>query len=197
MNRIVARGISKMWTTTAGLRTIDLDVAPGELMVVRGRSGSGKSTLLAVLAGLCRPDAGLVEIDGVAPGPDEPWDRVAFVPQVLALAVELTVRENVADATRADVDIDALMAELDLTSEAARSIDAISMGQQQRTALARAIVARPAALLADEPTSFQGGGHADLAVGALRAAAGGGAAVVVATHDPAVVAAADRVLDLG
>jgi ABC-type lipoprotein export system ATPase subunit len=197
---IVARGVSKMWTSTAGLRPVDLDVAPGELVVVRGRSGSGKSTLLAVLAGLCPPDGGLIEIDGTAPGPDEPWDRVALVPQVLALAVELTVRENVADAIigrRAVVDVDMLLADLGLTTEAARAVDAISMGQQQRTALARAIAPAPTVLLADEPTSFQDGGHADAAVGALREAARRGAAVVVATHDPAVVSAADRVLDLG
>ena len=200
MRGVVARGVSKMWTSTAGLRPVDLDVAPGELVVVRGRSGSGKSTLLAVLAGLCLPDGGLVEIDGTAPGPDEPWARVALVPQVLALAVELTVRENVTDAVgggRSVVDVDALLADLGLTAEASRAVDAISMGQQQRTALARAIAPAPAVLLADEPTSFQDGGHAGAAVAALREAARRGAAVLVATHDPAVVGAADRVLDLG
>lgn len=196
MTRIVARGLSKMWTATAGLRPVDLDVAPGDLVVVRGRSGSGKSTLLAVLAGLCPPDAGMLTIDGRAPGMDEPWVRIALVPQVLALAVELTVRENVADAAPDAVDVDAVLADLDLATEARRSVDAISMGQQQRTALARAIAANPAVLLADEPTSFQDGGHAETAVAALRRAAERGAAVVVATHDPIVVAAAGSVLDL-
>jgi putative ABC transport system ATP-binding protein len=199
MTRIVARRVSKMWTATAGLRPVDLEVAPGELLVVRGRSGSGKSTLLAVLAGLCPPDAGIVEIDGSAPGPHEPWSRVALVPQVLALAVELSVRENIVDAlvgTDDGADVDAVLADLDLTPEAGRHIAEISMGQQQRTAIARAIVVRPAVLLADEPTSFQDGGHARAAVRSLAAAVDRGAAVVIATHDPAVIDAAHRVLDL-
>jgi putative ABC transport system ATP-binding protein len=198
MSRVVAKGVSKMWTPTAGLRPVDLDVAGGELVVVRGRSGSGKSTLLALLAGLTMPDSGSLDIDGRSPVADEPWSRVALVPQVLALAIELSVRENVTDALTVPdgAAVDALLAALGLTDEADRAITEISMGQQQRTALARAIAAEPALLLADEPTSFQDGGHAAAAIDTLRLAARRGAAVVIATHDVAVVAAADRVLDL-
>ena len=198
MNRVVARAVSKMWTPSAGLRPIDLDVASGELVVVRGRSGSGKSTLLALLAGLTSPDTGSIEIDGRAPCADEPWSRVAIVPQVLALAIELSVRENVTDALvgHDDAAVDGLLAELGLAHEAQRSIAEISMGQQQRTAVARALAAHPRLVLADEPTSFQDGGHAAIATAALRRSAERGAAVVIATHDVAVVAAADRVLDL-
>jgi putative ABC transport system ATP-binding protein len=198
MSRVVAKGVSKMWTPTAGLRPVDLDVAGGELVVVRGRSGSGKSTLLALLAGLTTPDSGSLDIDGRSPVADEPWSRVALVPQVLALAIELSVRENVTDALTVPdgAAVDALLAALGLTDEAERAITEISMGQQQRTALARAIAAEPALLLADEPTSFQDGGHAAAAIDTLRLAARRGAAVVIATHDVAVVAAADRVLDL-
>jgi putative ABC transport system ATP-binding protein len=198
VSRVVAKGVSKMWTPTAGLRPVDLDVAGGELVVVRGRSGSGKSTLLALLAGLTTPDSGSLDIDGRSPVADEPWSRVALVPQVLALAIELSVRENVTDALTVPdgAAVDALLAALGLTDEAERAITEISMGQQQRTALARAIAAEPALLLADEPTSFQDGGHAAAAIDTLRLAARRGAAVVIATHDVAVVAAADRVLDL-
>ena len=70
------------------------------------------------------------------------------------------------------------------------------MGQQQRAAVARAIVAAPNVLLADEPTSFQDGGFTDVVVQALRSSAGRGAAVLVATHDDLVAGAADRVVDL-
>jgi putative ABC transport system ATP-binding protein len=77
-----------------------------------------------------------------------------------------------------------------------RAIDEVSMGQQQRAALARAIVVGPKLLLADEPTSFQDEFHTGVVIEALRAAAGDGAAVLVATHDNAVVAAADRVVAL-
>lgn len=198
MSRVVARSLSRMWTPVAGLRPVDLDVESGELIVVRGRSGSGKSTLLALLAGLAVPDGGSVRIDGVAPQPDEPWSHIALVPQVLALAVELSVRENVTDALASPdtQEIERLLDVLDLRSEANRAVTEVSMGQQQRTALARAIAPSPAVLLADEPTSFQDGAHATAAVAALRHAATAGSAVVIATHDPAVVAAADRIVDL-
>jgi putative ABC transport system ATP-binding protein len=192
---VVAHRVRKMWTATAGLREVDLDVAAGELVVIRGRSGSGKSTLLAVLAGWCRPDAGVVTIGGHPPGPDEPWQRIALVPQALCLAVELSVRENVADAGD-DRAVDGLLDQLDLADQARRTLGEISSGQQQRVALARALVAAPLLLLADEPTSFQDGGHVATVVTAVRAAAVAGSAVVVATHDPAVIVAADRVLDL-
>ena len=121
-----------------------------------------------------------------------------MVPQVLALAIELSVRENVTDALVSpdDVAVDALLVDLGLADEARRSVAEISMGQQQRTALARALAGHPLLVLADEPTSFQDGGHAASVDHALRRGAERGAAVVIATHDVAVVAAADRVLDL-
>lgn len=202
MSRIVADQVSKMWTPSAGLRTVDVSVGPGELLAVRGRSGSGKSTLLAVLAGLCRPDAGRVAIDGQRPHPDLAWSTLAIVPQVLGLALELTIAENVAQAipsgqpasTRQLV-ADTLAA-LGLDLEADRPIDQVSMGQQQRAAIARAVIASPRALLGDEPTSFQDAGHTAVAIDAFRRCADAGAAVVIVTHDPAVAAAADRVIDL-
>ncbi len=198
MSRVIASGVSKMWTATAGLRPVSLAVDGGELVVVRGRSGSGKSTLLALLAGLTAPDTGVVDIDGRPPGRDQPWSSVALVPQVLALAVELSVRENVTDALPATDDgaVDALLAELGLSEEANRSVTEVSMGQQQRTALARALAIGPTLVLADEPTAFQDGGHAASVIAGLRRAAERGSAMVVATHDTTVVAAADRVLDL-
>jgi putative ABC transport system ATP-binding protein len=190
--------LTKMWSAQAGLRPISLDVDPGELVVVRGRSGSGKSTLLALLAGLCAPDAGTLSVDGSVPSAALPWSQVAFVPQVLALAVELSVRENILDAAPAAPadDVHALMERLDLHEFADRCIDEISMGQQQRAALARACVARPKVLLIDEPTSFQDGHHAAAVIAELQRLAGDGAALLVATHDEAVSTAAHRVLEL-
>jgi ABC-type multidrug transport system ATPase subunit len=86
-------GASHMWAPDAGLHPIDLTVEAGELVVIRGRSGSGKSTLLALLAGLCQPDAGVVRVLGEAPRLDMPWSQLAIVPQVLALAAELSIAE--------------------------------------------------------------------------------------------------------
>ena len=198
MTAIVATGLSKMWSAEAGLRPVTFTVEPAELVVVRGRSGSGKSTLLALLAGLCVPDAGSILVDGVVPSLDMPWTKVAFVPQALALAVELSVRENVTDAApfETDTDLREMMERLDLHEFADRCIDEISMGQQQRAAVARACSALPRVLLVDEPTSFQDGHHAAAVIGELARLAAAGTAVLVATHDEAVVRAADRTLEL-
>ncbi len=198
MSLVEMRGASRLWDGVVGLHPFDLRVESGELVVVRGRSGSGKSTLLALVAGLCEPDVGEVVVGGTRPHVDMPWSRLAIVPQVLALAVELSVRENITDsAPKADTArIDDLLVLLDLADLARRTTNEISMGQQQRVAVARAIAVTPDLLLADEPTSFQDNAHTSVVVEALRHAAAGGAGVLVATHDPAMIAAADRVLEV-
>lgn len=196
---IVARELTKMWSATAGLRPVSFTVEDGEFVVVRGRSGSGKSTLLALLGGLCPGDGGSSVVAGRAPAPAMPWVQVALVPQVLGMAIELSVRENITDAAAGAVDasrLDGLLDRLDLRGFADRRIDEVSMGQQQRAAVARALIQVPAVLLVDEPTSYQDGAHAQAVVDELRRAAGDGCAVLVATHDEIVVAAADRVLEL-
>lgn len=198
MSLVDVRGASRLWDGVVGLHPIDVRVERGEVVVVRGRSGSGKSTLLALLAGLCAPDSGTVLVDGKPPRLDSPWSHIAIVPQVLALAVELSVRENITDsAPGADrAHIDALLTLLDLVEFADRAVTEISMGQQQRVAVARAMAVTPDLLMADEPTSFQDDDHSAIVVDALRQAADGGSGVLVATHDPAVTAAADRIIEV-
>ena len=192
------RQASRLWDGEAGLHAIDLDVERGEMVVVRGRSGTGKSTLLALLAGVCEPGTGQVLVLGEAPRADMPWSDVAIVPQVLALSSELSIAENLSDcapgvsagAVRETMDL------LGIAELARRTIAQVSMGQQQRAAIARAAVADPKVLLADEPTSFQDVGFTEVVVRALRSAAERGSAVLVATHDDAVAGAADRVVEL-
>lgn len=198
MSAIELRRASRIWEGEAGLHPIDLTVEHGELVVIRGRSGSGKSTLLALVAGACTPDSGEVLVLGVAPRRDMPWSDLAIVPQVLALSAELSIAENVSDCAR-DVSkerVDAVLHRLDVLELARRTTSEVSMGQQQRTAVARAMVVEPRVLIADEPTSFQDGHHAIVVVEALRVAAAAGAGVLVATHDDAVAGAADRVIEL-
>jgi ABC-type lipoprotein export system ATPase subunit len=192
------RRASRLWEGEAGLHPIDLDVESGQMVVVRGRSGSGKSTLLALVAGVCAPGTGDVRVLGHAPRPDMPWSDVALVPQVLALSTELSIEENIADcAQRADAAaVERTMAALAITELARRTIGEVSMGQQQRAAIARAAVADPRVLLADEPTSFQDDAHTEVVVRALRSAAERGSAVLVATHEDIVADAADRVIEL-
>lgn len=198
MSAVELRQASRMWDAEAGLHPIDLDVESGELVVVRGRSGSGKSTLLALVAGVCVPTTGQVRVLGQPPRLDMSWSDLALVPQVLALSAELSIEENISDcASRVDRDaVWTVMQQLGIAELAGRTIGEVSMGQQQRAALARAAVAHPKVLLADEPTSFQDGGFTDVVVQALRAAAGRGAAVLVATHDDLVARAADRIVEL-
>jgi putative ABC transport system ATP-binding protein len=201
---LAAHGIEKWWSPDAGLRPVSFEIATGEVVVVRGRSGSGKSTLLSLLAGWTRPDRGeLVWCDSLAVSP-RPWSGIAVVPQVLALVPELTVRENVEIALgRAGTDrseridrVNSTLRRLDLFDLCDRFPDEISMGQQQRTAIARAVVGAPVLVLADEPTSHQDPHHVEAVVSVLRDAASSGSAVLVATHEPAVVDAASTHIDL-
>ena len=198
--RLAVRGVEKRWGDAVGLRAVTFDVEAGAMVAVRGRSGSGKSTLLAVLAGWCRPDGGEVLFDGaVVDLAAQPWTRVAVVPQVLALVNELTVRENVALALADTLParrLDDVLVALDLVDIERRFPEEVSMGQQQRAAVGRAIVGSPVLVLADEPTSHQDRDHAIAVVAALRDAGRQGSAVVVASHDPAVVESADHVIDL-
>jgi putative ABC transport system ATP-binding protein len=197
--------VEKHWDETSGLQALTMEVRARELVVVRGRSGTGKSTLLAMIAGWCPPDSGVVAWGPAFDGCDvTAWDQVAVVPQVLALMGELSARENIevalrgcgvnraAARERADEVIDALL----LDELAQRAPGETSLGQRQRTALARAIAVEPKLLLADEPTSHQDAASARRVVDVLRLRAEVGGGLLVTTHDEMVVAAADRVIDL-
>jgi putative ABC transport system ATP-binding protein len=132
------------------------------------------------------------------------WRGTAILPQVLAPIAELTMTENVALPLRlsgsswpvARRHARAILDELDLADEAERAATDSSLGQQQRMALARAAVIAPIVLLADEPTSHQDAGHIATVLALVRSVVAGGTCAVVASHDPAVAAIADRVLDL-
>ena len=150
----VTRRFRQGSTVVTALDDASMTVRAGELAVVQGPSGSGKTTLLNVLLGWETPDEGTVE--GVLTSPD--WAAMAVVPQRLGLLEHLTVLDNVAlpgRAARLRVDPADLLAELGLAHVAGRFPAEISLGEQQRTACARALVTEPRVLLADEPTSHQ------------------------------------------
>jgi len=200
-------GIAKRWDATAALAPVSLTVAPGELVVVRGRSGTGKTTLLAILAGWCDADGGEIQWhpELVPAGLDRPWSATAIVPQVLGVDADRSVAENVelvlrAAGARPDVAharAHSMLARVDLLEEQDRWPRETSFGQQQRLAVARAMVARPRLVLADEPTSHQDAGHAALVIEVLQDQLASGGGALVASHEPLVVAAADRVIELG
>jgi ABC-type lipoprotein export system ATPase subunit len=211
---IAASGLVKTYGEgRAARRVLDgasLHVAAGEMVAVLGRSGSGKSTLLHLVGGLDRPDAGTIEVAGEAvTGAGERRlsalrrRRVGFVFQFFHLLPELTGEANVLlagrvrgahpeAARRGRELIDAL----GLRPVADALPHQLSGGEQQRFAIARALVNDPAVVLADEPT-----GNLDAEAGRevlrlLRAGAAEGRAVVLVTHEDAAAEAADRVLRL-
>jgi ABC-type lipoprotein export system ATPase subunit len=187
----------------------DLAVEPGELVAVLGRSGSGKSTLLHLLGGLDRPDAGTVEIAGRRLNGSERRltelrrRHVGFVFQFFHLIPELSGEENVLlpsrlpgasrSAGRRGAE---LIDRLGLREVARQAPHELSGGEQQRFAIARALVNDPGVVLADEPTGNLDEESAHAVHELLRQIADAGKAVVVVTHDAETTAAADRVLHL-
>ncbi|MBW9210200.1 ATP-binding cassette domain-containing protein [Mumia sp. zg.B21] len=194
------------------LRDVSLGVAAGEVVAVSGASGSGKSTLLNVLSGLLVPDAGEVTVNGVRIDTLSDRRRAAIRLRSFGIAFqagdlipELSVGENVALplrllGTRRSEARARAIAQLDNLGIADlydSDLGAVSGGQAQRAALARALVHRPIILLADEPTGALDDANAGRAVEqVIDVARDGGLAAVVVTHDARVAERCDRVLHL-
>lgn len=181
----------------SGVGPVDLAVEPGEVVGLVGPSLTGKTTLLHVLAGWSPPTAGTVRWLGSDALP--PWSELSLVPQDIALIEELTVGENVglAHGGRAGVDPDdPMIARLGIGHLWERGGYEISIGERQRTMVARALVGGSAILLADEPVAHQDAIRAETVLALLRERADAGAAVVLATRDPEVATLCDRVVDL-
>ena len=185
---------------------VDLRVGAGELVALVGPSGSGKSTLLALLCGWETADSGTLAYAGALA--DRPpstlgWPELALVPQALGLVPDLSLADNVLLPARlrgglADTRERAgqLLADFGLAHLADRYPHQASLGEQQRVAVARALLLRPAVLLADEPTAHQDRGHADVLLDAFTTQAREGSAVLIATHDEIAWSRADRVLSM-
>ena len=187
---------------------IDLSVAPGEFVAIEGPSGSGKTTLLGLLVGLEAPSDGSVTLLGHDLARLTPAERarlrrasIGLVLQTFGLVDSLSVSQNVAlplalagveDASRSARAAE-LLAEVGMERYGQARIDELSGGERQRVAVARALVAKPSLILADEPT-----GSLDDATGVailelLRGAvATHGASLILVTHDPGTGAYADR-----
>ena len=161
MDSVTLSGVRKAY----GGRTVldvDLSIPRGQFFVLVGPSGSGKTTLLRILAGLVRPDAGAVSLDGADVSAKPPHERpVGVVFQGLALWPHLSVRGNLAlgldrvvpDASERGRRIDAVARELGIEQFLKSRPHRLSGGERQRVALARALVRRPSVLLLDEAFS--------------------------------------------
>jgi ABC-type lipoprotein export system ATPase subunit len=211
---VAADRVVKTYGEGRGARRVldgaSLRVRAGEIVAILGRSGTGKSTLLHLIGGLDKPDAGEISVAGerVTGAGERALSRlrarrIGFVFQFFHLLPELTGEANVLLAGRvrgaelgAAARGQALIDQLGLREVAGSLPHQLSGGEQQRFAIARALVNDPAVLLADEPT-----GNLDTRAGAevlrlLRAGAEEGRAVIMVTHEPAAADIADRVLTL-
>ena len=208
----VARDLCKLYgrgeATVHALRNLDLDIVAGEFVVLLGPSGSGKSTLLNILGGLDSPTSGRAawrdhELTGASEAELTAYRRahVGFVFQFYNLIPSLTVRENVelvAEIAHLPMPAEDALALVGLTHRLDHFPSELSGGEQQRVAVARAIVKRPDALLCDEPTGALDVETGKLVLNAIaRANREVGATTVVITHNAAIAGMADRVLRMG
>ncbi len=208
--RHVSKSYREAQTRRTVLEDIDLAVERGEFVAVTGRSGTGKSTLLNLISGIDVPDSGAVVLDGVdiaALGERERTLKrryaVGFVFQFFNLIPTLSVAENLMlpleligrDRVTARVRVSDMLERVDLASRAESFPDRLSGGEQQRVAVARALVHEPDLVLADEPT-----GNLDAETGrkVLTLLSGlsrdAGRTLIIVTHSEEAAARADRVL---
>jgi ABC-type lipoprotein export system ATPase subunit len=190
------------------LQGVSLEVDAGEVVAVLGPSGSGKSTLLHLLGALDRPDRGSIRLAGIEVTKLPPHAlskarlrHVGFIFQAFHLIEELSGEENVLLPARlpgagrgGEKRAEHLIRELGLKSVAHRRPHELSGGEQQRFAIARALVNDPELVLADEPTGNLDEENGASVLELLRGLAG--RAVVIVTHEPRAAAIADRVLHL-
>ncbi|MEZ5217349.1 MAG: ATP-binding cassette domain-containing protein [Ilumatobacteraceae bacterium] len=210
---IVLEGIVQIYRVPSGevhaLRGVDAAFEVGQLTAVAGPSGSGKSTLLGILALTERPTAGALRVaDTDVIGASARTVRrlrrtsIATVTQrpTHNLIPHLNVREHLTHAAQVrrirDLDAAQVAASVGLEHRLAQRPRQLSGGEQQRLAVAMAMVGTPPIVLADEPTAELDAESAATVISLLARCAAAGSAVIVNTHDPSVMAAADRVLTL-
>jgi len=208
MQSILLVNISKSFREgriiTQAVRDASFAVSTGEVVWLRGESGSGKSTTLSVCGLLTQPDSGKLLFDDKDASRLAESDRnhlrsheIGFIYQAHNLIPYLTALENVAMGTRSsDSRARRMLIQLGMAKRVNYRASHLSGGEQQRVAVARAIVRGPSLILADEPISGLDHETADVVLGCLSEMAASGAAVLIASHQVAVSSIATRVIDM-
>jgi putative ABC transport system ATP-binding protein len=191
------------------LKGVDLEVRRGEYVAIMGASGSGKSTLLAILGCLDRPGEGSYRLDStdVLSLSDDRLSgvrltKIGFIFQSFQLIPQLTILENVevplfyAGLARPDrhARARAALERVGLGHRLTHRPSQLSGGEQQRSAIARALVLDPPLLLADEPTGNLDSANGEIVLALLRAIHDEGRTILMVTHDPGIAATADRIV---
>lgn len=211
---VEVRGLCKRFGGDTGrlvLQDVSLRVRAGEYIAIMGESGAGKSTLLNLIAGLERPDAGEIRIEGIQLGAlDERArtllrrQRLGFVFQAFHLLPYLSVARNVGlplalnrtGGAEAALRVEELLAAVGLAGRGTSAATELSGGEMQRVAIARSLANQPELIIADEPT-----GELDRKTGAsilalIQELQSDGLTVVMATHDPHAAGLGDRVIQM-
>ena len=215
MSLIEVRDLAKSYAsgdeTVEALRGIDMDIAQGEFLTIMGQSGSGKSTLLSILGGLNHPSCGTVKMEGVdlytLPGEklaDFRSQKLGFVFQSFNLIPYLTALENVMlplaispmKSKEKSAAAEEALCRVGLGGKTDRLPNQLSGGEQERVAIARAIVNRPQLLFADEPTGNLDSKTSTDMMQLFRSLNGSGQTVVMVTHNPENCDYADRTVHL-
>jgi len=197
-------------TTHSVLNDFDLNIRKGEIVILLGKSGSGKSTLLNIISGIDIPDSGSVKIAGTDITKLSEKDRtlirrhkIGFIFQFFNLIPTLTVKENLQLPLELNNDTDqeerikSILSEVGLLDRANTYPDKLSGGEQQRIAIARALIHDPDIILADEPT-----GNLDYETGLQivdlldRVVKQKGKTMIMVTHSKDVIGLADRIFSL-
>jgi putative ABC transport system ATP-binding protein len=208
----VARAFKTGKVETQALRSVSLNINPGEFLALVGPSGSGKTTLLQLLGCLDQPTSGQVFVNGKEVSKlnrnqraDIRRSSIGFIFQFFALIPTLTAYENIemplfltrASAAERRERVKQLLAAVDLSDRAHHRPDQMSGGQQQRVAIARALATQPAIILADEPTANLDSANGQQVMEIMaRLNRETGVTFVFATHDPRVFKYARRMVTL-
>ena len=209
--RRLCKTYSRGHRETSGIRDVDFQVQRGEFVALVGPSGSGKTTLLLSLGGLIHPSSGTVHVDGVSVYDLSPSKRIelrrlliGFLFQTFNLIPYLTALENVMiplmiagkDRGEQRAVAESILERLGLESRLDHKPSELSVGQQQRVALARTLANSPSIILADEPTGNLDPDTAQNVLEMLESLNEDGMTIIMVTHDPRMAARAGRVVRL-